>query len=149
MNMACSFPPQDKSIRQVIVIGGASRRKFNPSQPWREGKEEVGRGLSIWLPQAGGGPWLSARYDIASSSSSLRWPGTIATGMGKSPAFLAMLDTSGPGPSLLVAPAREIERPVAFRRIVNDDHEFRRMSRLVAAALLAHRLPRPPPDDML
>jgi len=47
----------------------------------------------------------SARQDIASSSSSLRWPGTMATGMGKSPAFLARLETSGPGPSLLVAAA--------------------------------------------
>jgi hypothetical protein len=44
------------------------------------------------------------------------------------------------------SPAREIECSVAFRRIVDDDHEFGRMSRLVAAALLAHRLPRPPPD---
>src|SRR5712692_7823274 len=35
----------------------------------------------------------------------------------------------------------EIERAVAFRRVVDDDHEFRRVSGLVAAALLAHRLP--------
>src|SRR5262249_11791816 len=46
-----------------------------------------------------------ADHDMASSSSSLRWPGTIATGMGKSPAVLLILETSGPGPSLLVAAA--------------------------------------------
>src|SRR5919201_6743787 len=38
-------------------------------------------------------------------------------------------------------PARKIERSIAFWRIVDDNHEFRRMSRLVAAALLGHRLP--------
>src|SRR5215471_10172491 len=42
------------------------------------------------------------------------------------------------------SPARKIERSIAFWRIVDDNHEFRRMSRLVAAALLGHRLPRPP-----
>src|SRR5262245_14275368 len=47
------------------------------------------------------------------------------------------------------SPARKIERSIAFWRIVDDNHEFRRMSRLVAAALLAHRLPRPPPDRIL
>jgi hypothetical protein len=32
MNMACSFQSQDeKRDRHVIVIGGTSRRKFNPS----------------------------------------------------------------------------------------------------------------------
>src|SRR5262245_58367190 len=44
------------------------------------------------------------------------------------------------------SPARKIERSIAFWRIVDDNHEFRRMSRLVAAALLGYRLPRPPPD---
>ena len=44
------------------------------------------------------------------------------------------------------AAAREIDRAVAFRRVVDDDQEFRRVSGLVAAALLAHRLPRLPPD---
>src|SRR5262249_58561863 len=43
------------------------------------------------------------------------------------------------------SPARIIERSIAFWRIVDDNHDFRRMSRLVAAALLGHRLPRPPP----
>ena len=33
-------------------------------------------------------------------SSSPRWPGTMATGIGKVPALLARLVTSGPGPSL-------------------------------------------------
>src|SRR5262245_40539173 len=47
------------------------------------------------------------------------------------------------------SPARKIERSIAFWRIVDDNHEFRRMSRLVAAALLDHRLPRPPPDRIL
>src|SRR5215471_6321331 len=47
------------------------------------------------------------------------------------------------------SPARKIERSIAFGRIVDDNHEFRRMSRLVAAALLGHRLPRPPPDRIL
>src|SRR6266508_653269 len=47
------------------------------------------------------------------------------------------------------APAGKIERSVAFRRIVDDDHEFRRVTSLVAAALLDHRLPRPHPDDIL
>src|SRR6185312_8882133 len=42
---------------------------------------------------------LSA-YDIASSSSSFKCPGTMATGIGNVPAVLATLDTSGPGPSL-------------------------------------------------
>src|SRR5215470_13395182 len=37
-------------------------------------------------------------------------------------------------------PAGEIKRAIAFRRIVNDDHEFRRMTSFVAAPLLAHRL---------
>jgi len=46
-------------------------------------------------------------------------------------------------------PAREIERPVAFWRIVDDDHELRRVTCLVAAALLAHRLPRPSSDVVL
>src|SRR5215831_9105769 len=43
------------------------------------------------------------------------------------------------------APAGEIERAIAFRRIVDDDHEFRRVTSFVAAPLLAHRLPQPPP----
>src|SRR5262245_31374581 len=47
------------------------------------------------------------------------------------------------------SPARIIERSIAFWRIVDDNHDFRRMSRLVAAALLGHRLPRPPPDRIL
>src|SRR5215468_11477645 len=38
------------------------------------------------------------------------------------------------------SPARKIERSIAFWRIVDDNHEFWRMSRLVAAALLGHRL---------
>src|SRR5262245_12951921 len=41
------------------------------------------------------------------------------------------------------APAGEIERAIAFRRVVDDDHEFRRVTGLVAAALLAHRYPGP------
>src|SRR5258708_38584794 len=44
------------------------------------------------------------------------------------------------------APAGKIERAIALRRIVDHDHEFRRVTGLVAAALLAHRLPRPPPE---
>src|SRR5215471_14912215 len=36
-------------------------------------------------------------------------------------------------------PAGEIERAIAFRRIVDHDHEFRRMTSFVAAPLLAHR----------
>jgi hypothetical protein len=55
----------------------------------------------------------SARQDSASSSSSLRWPGTMATGMGKSPAFLARLETSGPGPFLLVDDEAEAAEHVA------------------------------------
>src|SRR5215469_12392063 len=47
------------------------------------------------------------------------------------------------------SPTRKIECSIAFWRIVDDNHEFRRMSRLVAAALLGHRLPRPPPDRIL
>src|SRR5262249_61053039 len=47
------------------------------------------------------------------------------------------------------SPARKIERSIAFWRIVDDNHEFRRMSRLVAAALPGHRLPRLPPDRIL
>src|SRR5437870_1158786 len=46
-------------------------------------------------------------------------------------------------------PAREIERPVAFWRIVDDDHELRRVTCLVPAALLAHCLPRPSSDVVL
>src|SRR4029453_2901656 len=38
------------------------------------------------------------------------------------------------------APAGEIKRAIAFRRIVDDDHEFRRMTSFVAAPLFAHRL---------
>src|SRR5262245_48205491 len=38
------------------------------------------------------------------------------------------------------ASAGEIKRAIAFRRIVDDDHEFRRMTSFVAAPLLAHRL---------
>jgi len=38
------------------------------------------------------------------------------------------------------APASEIERAIAFRRIVDDNHEFRRMTSFVAAPLFAHRL---------
>src|SRR5215468_8308711 len=78
------------------------------------------------------------RQDSASSSSSLRWPGTMATGMGKSPAFLARLETSGPGPFLLVAAAstraaiifvvpnkvEDLLRFVAF-----TDHALRRHAR--------------------
>src|SRR5262249_12537585 len=37
-------------------------------------------------------------------------------------------------------PAGEIKRAIAFRRIVDDDHEFRRMTSFVAAPFLAHRL---------
>src|SRR5713226_586480 len=44
-------------------------------------------------------------YDIVSRSSSLRFPGTRATGMGNSPAFLMSADTSGPGPSFPVPAA--------------------------------------------
>ena len=39
------------------------------------------------------------------------------------------------------AAAREIHGAVAFRRVVDDDQEFRRVPGFVAAALLAHRLP--------
>ena len=45
------------------------------------------------------------------------------------------------------AAAGEIERAVAFRRVVDDDQEFRRVPGLVAAALLAHRLSRPLPES--
>ena len=45
------------------------------------------------------------------------------------------------------AAAGEIERAVAFRRVVDDDEEFRRMAGLIAAALLPHRLPRTLPTS--
>src|SRR5882757_10505338 len=40
--------------------------------------------------------------------------------------------------------AREVKCAVAFWRVVDDHHELRGMPGFVAAALLAHRLPRPP-----
>src|SRR5262249_44904172 len=48
----------------------------------------------------------------------------------------AQHDHSGPDPQR--AAAGEIERAVAFRRVVYDDQEFWRVAGLVAAALLAH-----------
>src|SRR5262245_33485284 len=45
------------------------------------------------------------------------------------------------------APAGEIERPIAFRRIVDDHHEFRRMTSFVAAPFLAHQALSPPPGS--
>src|SRR5437588_2975942 len=41
------------------------------------------------------------------------------------------------------APAGEIKRSVAFRRIIDDNHELGRVPSLVAAALFDHGLPRP------
>src|SRR5436190_14716933 len=52
-----------------------------------------------------GGAGETNLYDIVSRSSSLRLPGTIATGIGNSPAFLISDDTSGPGPSFSGAAA--------------------------------------------
>ncbi len=51
-------------------------------------------------------------HDIASRSSSLRCPGTMATGIGKVPAVLPRLETSGPGPSLAV-PAASTRMPMS------------------------------------
>ena len=45
-------------------------------------------------------------------SSSLRWPGTMATGIGNVPAVLARLETSGPGPSLPVPAAKHQDADV-------------------------------------
>ena len=45
-------------------------------------------------------------------SSSLRWPGTSATGIGKVPAVLARLETNGPGPSFPV-PAASTRMPMS------------------------------------
>ena len=50
--------------------------------------------------------------ELASISSSLRWPGTSATGIGNVPAVLARLETSGPGPSLPV-PAASTRMPIS------------------------------------
>src|ERR1019366_2646844 len=51
-------------------------------------------------------------HELASMSSSLRCPGTMATGIGKVPALLARLVTSGPGPSLAV-PAASTRMPMS------------------------------------
>ena len=50
---------------------------------------------------------------MASSSSSLRCPGTMASGIGKLPAFLLRLDTSGPGSSVSQAAAERMARRMA------------------------------------
>ena len=55
---------------------------------------------------------LSLLQELASISSSLRWPGTIATGIGNVPAVFAILVTSGPGPSLPV-PAASTRMPMS------------------------------------
>ena len=55
--------------------------------------------------------WTKA-YELASISSSLRWPGTMATGIGKLPAELIRLETSGPGPSLAM-PAASTRMPMS------------------------------------
>src|SRR5260221_415346 len=107
MNMACSLVAQDQSAHdRVIVVGGAGRWKFQPVAPTCRGAtaRRAARPLAFALPRTPRHTRLGC-HDMASSSSSLRWPGTIATGMGKSPAVLLTLDTSGPGPSLPVAAA--------------------------------------------
>src|SRR5215472_6501015 len=61
-------------------------------------------GQRSWAGCFGAGR-LSSSQLMASRSSSVRWPGTIAIGIGKLPAVLPSVETSGPGPSLSAAAA--------------------------------------------
>src|SRR6266516_4364938 len=81
----------------LLALIGGLRRKVNAPFPPR--KAWVG------AEGAGVGSFAHLTHDIASRSSSLRCPGTIATGIGNVPAVLPILETSGPGPSVPVPAA--------------------------------------------
>src|SRR6266699_2790072 len=81
----------------LLVLIGGLRRKVNAPFPPRKAR--------VGAEGAGAGSFAHLTHDIASRSSSLRCPGTIATGIGNVPAVLPILETSGPGPSVPVPAA--------------------------------------------
>src|SRR4051812_25527801 len=95
-------------IRLRLVEGwgeGDHELEWIRPNPLTPALSPVGRGSTAAL-RASSEFSDGAFYDIVSRSSSLRCPGTMATGIGKSPAVLARLETRGPGPSLPVPAAR-------------------------------------------
>src|SRR5947208_1370142 len=102
MNMMFSMVDAGAKARaaDLLVLIGGLRRKVNPPFPPGRGAgprrrdrapHQGSRATGTNGPPSRGYPG----HDIASRSSSLRWPGTMATGIGNVPAVLPMLETSG------------------------------------------------------
>src|SRR6266702_8105639 len=71
------------------VAGSRPARGLSPNR-WR--RQTHGQGAQTSISQA-----TSGDYDKPSTSSSLKSPGTIVTGIGNEPTVLAMVEMIGPG----------------------------------------------------
>src|SRR5215470_19498099 len=77
------------------VAGSRPARGFTDNR-WRPQKHDQGAQNSVSAAAYGSGEPIQ---DSASTSASLRSPGTITTGIGNEPTVLAIMVTRGPGPS--------------------------------------------------